>query len=245
MLNLKPRTNGWATYSTFLLTVLSPYVLQGMAGIPLPLAQLSSSEAQLPFPMYHFGYGTLLAQAAPLGQQLLFALPFSFSHGPFQSGRVHSGLSQMSLILTIISLFKLSLTPYLGTIMSFPFYFFFFSCSVVVYSNSDALLDLFACVKYILILKKHVMCVSVCLHWRLCTTTCMQCPWRLEEDVQSPGSGVTDRWLWTTIHLGTGYVTGVLGKSSQCCLLSCPSSPKGASILLRVFEYIRTKDTDV
>lgn len=121
-------------------------------GLSWSLIRLSSSEIelpspQLPFPIYHFGYGSVLAQAAPLGWQLLFALSLLLLTWPI----LVWACSLWTLLdapapdcaLPFVSR-KLPLPPHLGAVMSFPFDFFFY-CSVVVYSNSDMLLDWFAC----------------------------------------------------------------------------------------------------
>jgi len=43
----------------------------------------------------------------------------------------------------------------------------------------------------------------------------VQCLGRLEEGIRSPGTGVAGRWLFVSLHVGSGTQTRVLWKSSQ------------------------------
>lgn len=66
---------------------LLPLMLQSRywAGLPFPTAPLAPKQSS------HFGYGSLLAQATPLGQWLLSLISLPSSHIA-QLGHVHSGL---------------------------------------------------------------------------------------------------------------------------------------------------------
>ena len=95
---------------------LRPYLLQDMAGISYPYPKLQPRgwaalpQEALPYIIQTFW---LPASFVPLAfycfilffSSLSLDLPVS-THGPAQSGHVHSGLSQMSLPLAMISLYR-------------------------------------------------------------------------------------------------------------------------------------------
>lgn len=86
---------------------------------------LYNSDTLVMYPFCTFG---LLTPSPPFPSP---SPSFPLPHGPVQPAHVHSGLSQMSLSVSMLSLLSTitssSMIPRSNHVLFFPFYFFFFS----------------------------------------------------------------------------------------------------------------------